>query len=268
MFKVCKVIPKAFSKPNKPADGFKKHALGKEYQRILYPYNLFLKLFFSSKYIIRGNQISPIGKGIIFLQCLACFYIVAVSIYIVTLSDIFFFIPNGNISIVRFISIFLPTTRCINFIINFILNIWNRHNNVLFIVLMQNIHENVKPTKMRRFIILNWIFVSILVLIIALAFILVSRFVQYHDNLKTVCEIIMVCFEIDFIYSIRVLVLLSKYVEHWIKNVDVMSEDRVNSDEVYCKKLFATYVKILEAFDVYKVLYEVLVSLILRNNVT
>ncbi|KAF9800093.1 hypothetical protein SFRURICE_016970 [Spodoptera frugiperda] len=255
---ICKVIPKAFSKPNEPANGFQKHVLGKEYQRILYPYNLFLTLFFSSKYFIRGNQISPIGNCTIFLQSLACFYIVAVSIYILTLSDIFFFIPNGNISIVRFISIFLPTTRCINFIINFILNIRNRHNNVLFIVLMQNIHENVKPIKMRRFIILNWIFVSILVLIIALAFILVSRFVQYHDNLKTVCEIIMVCFEIDFIYSIRVLVLLSKYVEHWIKNVDLMSEDRVDSDEVYCKKLFATYVKILEAFDVYKVLYRVI----------
>ncbi|KAF9406766.1 hypothetical protein HW555_012974 [Spodoptera exigua] len=58
--------------------------------------------------------------------------------------------------------------------------------------------------------------------------------------------------------NIRILILLNKYVGHWIKEIGLMSNDR-EDDEVYCKKKFATYQNILEAFNVYKVLYEVLV---------
>ncbi|KAH9644387.1 hypothetical protein HF086_006415 [Spodoptera exigua] len=125
---------------------------------------------------------------------------------------------------------------------------------------MQSIHEDIKPTGVHYFIVLNWVVVTIFILIVASAFILVGICVRYYDNFKTVCEILMISFEVDFIYSIRILILLNKYVGHWIKEIGLMSNDR-EDDEVYCKKKFATYQNILEAFNVYKVLYEVLVSL-------
>ena len=215
---------------------------------------------FSSKYRIYDNLITP-SKTKFFVPRFICVcFIIAATIYRVYHKDILHFLNDDNSLVVLFLSFFLPTSRCITFVTTFVLNIVYTYNNVLLIVWIQIIHDNIDISKtLRSFISWNWILVSIVLTITIISFIIFGATSHYFSILNSLVEAIFISFEIDYIYAVRILILLIEYLDEWIKKVNMMNDEQENN-ETYCSNLFLTYQNILNAFDEYKKVSQVLVS--------
>lgn len=223
---------------------------------MIYPFNILLTLCFSSKYRIHNNCISPSEGKFLVPRFVCVCLMVAATIYRVYRQDIHLFLDDDNGLVVLFLSFFLPISRCLTFVITFVLNIVYSHNNVLLVVLIQRIHVNIDISKsIRSFILWNWILVSTVCSVTMIAFITLGATAHFFDVLNCIVEAIFISFEIDYIYAVRVLILLIKYLDGWIKNVHMMHEN----NESHCLKLFVTYQNILKAFDEYKTVSQVLV---------
>lgn len=256
MFKVCKEIPRAY--PN-PKEVLLNNRLDEEIQRILFPFNFFLTLFSCPKYSIRDNYITPNGNKILIFQLFGICFVTAITIDLLGLTNLATFLPSGNAFIIKLISIFLNLTRWFNFISNAILNIKNSLDNVCLIIMIQSIYKSVKVTGVFSFTVVNWIIVTIPIFIMVSASMSVAIIFSVIPNFfHNACTYILISYEIDFLYNTRILHLLCKYIDHWIKKIDMMTNDR-EDDEAYCLKLFETYQNILKAYEMYKKLYEVVV---------
>lgn len=239
---------------------FLNNSLETDVQRIFYPFNYIMSLFLSSRFNLQPNSVRPISRKSLILRSLVVGFMIIATAYRIHLKDISRFGHNiENISIVLLVSYFLIISRCMDYVCMFILNIVHRYNNVVLIVIIQSIHKSIHFNGIRSFIFWNWVLVVASTVFNVLAFILFGVICHFVD-LFCVCELVIICFDVDFLYTIRVLVLMIKYLNGWIENFRMLHFHSGN-DEMYCKKMFNVYCKILKVFDLYKSIFQVLVSI-------
>ncbi|PZC77057.1 hypothetical protein B5X24_HaOG200706 [Helicoverpa armigera] len=230
--------------------------LDKDVQRILFPFNFFLTMFLSSKYCIRDNYITPSKRKYYVFGLFGICIITAANVH-----QMYGQIANMDLNKRGLlILIFLHVTQIFNFALSIVLNIIDCHKNVLLIVIIQAIHRSFDFSKSIR----NLVFYSWMILLIGLCINVYTiaygyAILQSWHILSFIHDVLMVVLDIDLIYKIRLLILLTTYLNEWIKNI-CLKKDDWQQDQANCVNLFATYQNILKAYDVSNELSEIIVS--------
>lgn len=73
-----------------------------------------------------------------------------------------------------------------------------------------------------------------------------------------ICDLMYTALDLNLVYTIRVMQLFTKYLDEWRKYIVMMNDEHENDE--YCNQLFKTYRNILEAYKLYKTIFQVLVS--------
>lgn len=235
--------------------------LHKDVQRMFYPFDVLLTLLFSAKYRIKNNCITTTKRKFCVLKILSIVFVVGGTFERVYRKDINRFTNDDDTATMSFLGFIIPVTRCLSYLINFLLNVVYRYKNIYLLLLIQKIHKNVDFVKnVRSFIIWNWILLATIVAVNLFGFIIFAASYNYFDLFKCLIELIFISFDIDFVYGVRILILLSMYLERWIQKVRLMNDGKEN-DKIYYKRLLETYQYVLKAYDVYKTLFQIMVSL-------
>lgn len=229
---------------------------------MIFPLHCPLLLLFTSKYRIQDNFITPNGKIRNILSFISVTYMLLISVYYmyfdeadVSYISIHSDVINSFITFFSFISIFIAVLMI------FVLNIVHANNNILFIVLIQTIHKSIDISKqIRSYIIGNWI--SAFIGFGVNCFILFGSQEASPYSLSYWLQItrnyMLTKVDIDCVYAIRVLVLLTNYLNEWIGKILKVNDEQENNAS--CVKLQNIYVHILEAYKLYTTSFKVLVS--------
>lgn len=238
------------------ADNF----VDKDVQSMLLPLNLMQQLYFCPKYRIRGNFILPnnlfsriisLCGTVIFLSFL--FYRFFSRIFIKSRSE-FYKIDFDGITCFDFI--FSST----GFLINFFAVIFQTDKNVVFVSKFLYIHKFLNnKTAFKHFIIGNWLSV-ILTLAFGIIFVVIVNLGLKLPSHNLICGLILINADTNTVYAIRIIMLLKNKVHLW--NIQGLSfQSFENRDKVdYCTKLYQVYIYILDCYDIYKVVFQKMVS--------
>ncbi|PZC77055.1 hypothetical protein B5X24_HaOG200704, partial [Helicoverpa armigera] len=251
--------------PSSQPVALSKNRLNKEVYRIIYPFHLIFLVLCSSKYTVKYNFILKDGvlrKIVSFLS--VCFVVIVSSCYMF-LEKYTAYINNvQSIKIIFFIFHGVLILYCIANIMLFSMNIALSKQNIELILKIQLVHTNIDFSKSsKNFIIWNWIYL-IIFLVIDLA-ISSSYYVTYYeqdvvDALGYLCNYLFAVFDMNVIYACRLITLLRKYLNKWSKVILKLS-DGVNNRN--CGQLFEIYDNIIRAFQLYKTVFQVVVSSLL-----
>ena len=248
--------------------------IDKEIRELVRSFNFPLGILLSSKYKIRNNHIYPFqNKCFFFLSFCRMLFFNSMCFYRMysTLSTNVFAKFVNSVSAQDFTLIFVlilfTLQHSFSFTMLFILDVVHSNNNVSFILNIQTIHKKIDFRKsFPTYIIWNWI--SIFITITAD----ISVFTTFYSSFSYMSAVVdflimftdwsFFAFDINLMIATRVIVLLRKYIEEWIGDVQKMNDNH-DIDELYCHKMFETYQDILETYNLYKTLFHILVSLCL-----
>ena len=230
--------------------------IDKDIQEMLRPINLMLSLFLSSKYSIKDNYITP--KGNIFY--IATFFLLA-CIYGYTVHRLFFgeledTMGINNSEIVNIMFGFFFLFFCVGFTLIFILNFVHRDINISIILLIQRIYNGVEFSgSLKKVTRWNWICIIVSVCIDIFLQFLYSGLYDDFFTLDVIISILFATLDINLVYGILLIILLRKYIEKWIE--DVLAAN--GCEEKKYIAFFDVYQNILEAFHLYKKIFQLLV---------
>lgn len=237
--------------------------LEKDIQRLALSYNLPLNLLLFSKYNLRINHISPNGKTYNIFAFCVMLLMNALYIYRTFILEI----SNKNLTFLesglfQIFAIFYGTTVMSGFMMMFILDLVHRDNNVLLILKIQTIHRSIDFSKdIQCYIGRNWIStVAIICANIITNAVFYGSFEMLDIGviLDLVSDIMWVAVDINYVIVIRIIILLKKYLDKWIKMVLITNAEYDNDER--SRKLFRMYQNILEAYNLYTKIFHVLVS--------
>ncbi|KAH9640154.1 hypothetical protein HF086_018396 [Spodoptera exigua] len=238
--------------------------LEKEIQGLVYSFNFALKIFCASKYSVRNNRLYPRGnKYQFFAFCFTVFmgFICTYRMFTIDITD-----PNMSESendTVNLLSVLYYFLYTIGFTLMFILDSIHKQDNVFFFIEIQAIHLSVDFSKnMRSYIIFNWIYLFMIMFIDIYMY--GSFFILYENStwLETLsdffCDAAFIIFDVNYVISIRIIILLKAYLDQWIREISIKDEQE---NEGRYLKLFGSYQHILKAYNLYKKIYRVLVTI-------
>ena len=237
---------------NCPVKFFRNNKLDKDVQIIVQPFNIILSVFLTSKYKIRNSYITPCEKKYPILLFFIISLFNVLNIYHI------FFNESGSFfdtSIESTIFVCLETKYYLSYILLIICNIGHSHSNVSLILKIQDIHRSVDISNgLPSYLRWNWI---------SLFTVLCSLFLRaiYFSAIKnTICfvevsrDLLILQYNLNLVYGIRLTKLLSMYLKGWIKHI----QNYRNEDN--CDQFFKTYKSILETFKLYTKCFRLLVS--------
>ncbi|KAF9800119.1 hypothetical protein SFRURICE_016996 [Spodoptera frugiperda] len=231
-------------------------------QKFVYPFNAVLTLVFCSKYSICKDNITPRGIKYCIYIFLGIFSAITVTSIRMSLMIAYYYKTNETQDpLIIFLTIYLPGLNLASFITACITNITNGKRNVLLIKMIQNINADVAFGEIRSFIIWSWVSLMMVICVETAVYISGSSYLGFISILGGYSEIIFSMIDVDFVYTIRLQLLLTKYLEKWILKVQFATFEGVNEDS-YFKKIFETYTNILKAYDLFNTVSKSLVSLI------
>ena len=263
--KIMKILLKKKMKPNLSlVEVLLSNRLEKDVQRMFYPLHSLLFLLFSSKYTIKDNYITPNGKIRTMMSLFSLCYILVICVYSVFLNqsneDYKITHSDNTVLFTVFISYIFFVT---GMIITFVLNIIHSKNNILLVETIQIIHKSIDFSKsVRSYIIWNWVSVCTFFGVNIFIFIIYHVESQFnvYDWPVLIRNYMLIKLDMDCVYAIRVMVLLTKYLNEWITTILKLSNDQPKNN-THCIKLFETYHNILQAYNVYKRIFQVLVGI-------
>lgn len=236
------------------------------FQAMMRPLNLMQYIFFLPKYTIRDNFITPVGfleKGALIFGLL--FY------------TIFFIIHTYNTAVLKsdlelqsqllYTMYFNLFTYLIGFITNFTSQYFLSKLNVQIILLLQNINR-IKfnnGDKMKQCTRQNWIyFYGFFTFIIAYRLYIVVSF-STEIILETIAIIAIMSFDMNIIHASQIQLFIQKEIDMWCFEMEydarTYSMGGLHVDKkYYYRKMVKIYVDILKAYDIYKKVYQALVS--------
>lgn len=240
--------------------------IDKDVQRIVFSLNSTLSLFLISKYSVKNDLIYPSGR-ISRLLSFCCISFIIIScvyrMFFLNIRDI-----NINMSTTEkdFLSLFTTVyfiIVIIGFTATFILNIVHKDRNVLLVLMIQSLYKSIDFSKsITRFVVWNWI--SIITVIASNTFInalyfSISNFTDVVDSiLEIIFNVLYIGLEVNLVISVRIIILLRKYLQKWIQEVLMMSIEHENEER--CLKLLQIYQSILKTYNLYKIIFQILVS--------
>lgn len=233
-------------------------------EKIAFSLNFPLNLFLTSKYYLRKSHIEPNGiKYRVFAFCLLIF---TISLYLCKI----FAVNDLKVKKTQFkFDLYSPSfiIHCIMFIVGFttifILDIVHKDNIVLLILKIQTIHRNIDYRKsIRSYIIWNWISTTTMIgnhiLFSNLNFDPTYSFDLSYIR-DEICDLLCIGFDDNIIISIRLIILLRRYLENWKEEVFMINVENVNDDK-WLQLFNIIFKNILEAYSLYKKIFQVLVS--------
>ncbi|KAF9800120.1 hypothetical protein SFRURICE_016997 [Spodoptera frugiperda] len=234
-----------------------KNRIDKDIQKFVYPFNAVLTIVFCSKYTIRNDNIAPrVGKYCIIrlIGIIIALGLTGFRMYKILDS---FNVKNSNDRIILFLSICLLALNVASFITTSIVNFMHGQDNALLIKIIQSIHKDVTFRSFNSSIIWNWITLTTIVFVDIFLYILKGTTISNLDTINSLSEIFFCIIDIDFVYTVRLQLLLVKYLKEWIDKV--RSVDVVVDEDSYYTKMYETYKNILKAYGVFKKVSECLV---------
>lgn len=239
--------------------------LEKEFNEIAISYNDVLKLFLFSKYHVQNNHIYPKENNFqtllsfcrtVFLVSMCIYRVVTAGVYSVRLEQ------NSYTFMFLLVIILFSIVHTFCFIMMFVLDIVHKYNNVDLILKIQAIYKNINFSEnIRTYIIWNWI--SVLITISANIFLFGTFYLLRTDInaleriLDLFCDITYIAYDINLIVAVRIIIFLRKNLDDWTKSIN--NEHHENNEK--CLKLLEIYENILEAYNLYKNIFKILVSL-------
>ena len=259
MLHKLKIIPKPLIQV------LQNNELEKDVQRITQSFNFALNLFLSSKYYVKSNHIYPRGYKYLLLSFCYTLIMVVLCVYRVVTVDI------TDARMRRFDNVFLHClslcyfiTYATYFTIMLILDLINNNNTVFLFLSIQTIYKCIDFSKrIQSFIIWNWISMFIIIctdMSIYIVFFVWFSEMSFHEIIvELICDIMIISFDVNYVITIRLIILLKNYLDEWIKNVTIVLNETQESNEK-CVKLLGTYQNIMKAYNLYKTNFHVLVS--------
>ncbi|CAH0690326.1 unnamed protein product [Spodoptera exigua] len=219
------------------------------------PFNLIFTLFVSSKFKIRNRYIFPCDK---IYQIVI--FIVNIFFFTWSLCNVISFMLNDNVKygdkIYCLSIIFSSAFYFIDYLILIINNIFYSHTNIALIMKIQDITRAININKSFRSYI-NWNFISLFISL-AISLLTIIWFLNFYISFADVSiDIMIVVFDVNLIYGIRILVLFNKYFDVWIESVYKMDNQQNNEED--CNKLVKLYRDILEAYKLFTAIFTVLI---------
>ena len=241
-----------------------KNRIGKQVQKIVHSFNFALHLFCSSKYYVQNNHIYPRGKKYLLLSFCCMFLMNVLYLYVafsIDATDLNMKQTENNM--ISVLGSFCYFIQAFCFTMLYILDIVHRYNNIFFILEIQNIHEDIYAKKsMQSYIIWNWVslltFISLDIYIHIIYFMYRINLPFTTVSLQFFCDIMSIIFDVNYIIAIRFIILLKKYLDQWI--LEILASDVEENNNEHCQKLLKVYQNILKGFEMYKRIFQILVS--------
>ncbi|PZC79306.1 hypothetical protein B5X24_HaOG201003 [Helicoverpa armigera] len=240
----------------------RENVVEKYLQRIFQPLDIMQAIFLSTKYKIRDNIITPIGRIYSFISISGEFGLMIVYYFLYIHTDIWTDNINHFIfGVVDFILYFCGV------LLNPLVNVIQKLNNVLLVLKLQNIHRvlNMNENYFKHIIISNWIF-SFTVSNFQLLWLCGYYYAFYNigvDNILTVY--ICIRFDMNVVYATRTIKLLCKSLEKWTEDL-WRSGYFEDSDDQYWDRMFEAFLDTIKAFHIIETIYQQTVGFLNSNH--
>lgn len=255
MGKVTLLVESSEEKKNKKLD--------KDIKKIFdYPI-LNINPYMILKFNIKNNRISPAKRRYDIISFFFTFITNALCIYRLFTVD-FTTVATSTVN-----KLVVVPARCYPMItifaltVTFILSFVHKHNIVSFILKIETLNRSINIKKdIKPFVIWNRIYIAmVFIMNIFILGVFYSTFAYLGTNdriLDCFNDVVCILTDINSIMSIRMIVLLRKYVDEWVKMLMELKQERENYEK--CISLFETYEDILAAHDLYKTIFQTVVS--------
>ena len=172
-------------------------------------------LTFCPKYSIKNNCLTPNSLTSNFISLLATLSMTSMFAFRMYM----FYLINIHVNMISlFISQLTCIIYCIGFFMNFIAGVLLTNHNITLVLTIQSVHRFLNnKIKFERFITWNWIsgFAIFSLYIIAVTYFSIMLNLPFQSIF---CIILVICFDINQIYAIRVMKLFHTKVGLWIDN--------------------------------------------------
>lgn len=232
-----------------------KNFVDKDVQKMLKPLNLMQSVSLCPKYKIKDDYITPNSRVSSFLSLCGTISYVSVFIY----RCVMLYLAEHDPRALYMSSFYDSAYNCIGFIMNFLLSIMYSDSNIMFILIVQDVHKFLNhESSFRRLIFGNWLFACFSFTFFTVFFTFFQFSLQMPWYYFSTC--ILAMFDLHVIYAIRLIRLLEIKVYLW--QIQALSAHELeNADpKEYNQKMFKTFSKILKCYELYKVCHRYPVS--------
>lgn len=241
--------------------------LDKDVQRIVCSFNVALGVFFNTKYNVQNHHIY--SNGIKYrMFSFSCMLIMNLScIYRIVATDIRDVNKNMSSTEEDFFSLFVTIYYIlfmVGFTLSFILDNVLKDHNVLLVLMIQSLNKSIDLSKgIMGVVVWNWISILTIIFIDSFTILLYYATCFYPNVIDMILDIavntLFFGLEINLAIGTRIIILLRNYLYEWIKEILNMNDDHENKEQ--CLKLLDVYQNIIKAYNLYKRIFQVLVSI-------
>ncbi|PZC77050.1 hypothetical protein B5X24_HaOG200699 [Helicoverpa armigera] len=239
-----------------------RNVIGKDAQAWLKPWNLMDALFICSKFKIKDNVISSNSLFYNIMSITSCLVLVLIYFYCI-FKDCFHIAWEGLLLAKYVHYCFEYLVYVIGVIIAYFFNIKNRHSNVVFALKIQRICEifKIHGKSLKSLIVLNWVLVIVLNSYqVFWVFFFYYAFSRYGFPIEElVPNYFNIQFDVNAVHTSRIMKLMWQTLRTWLEglqNVYIVEDEDV---EHYWRKIIAVYKEIIEAYDIFRKSFQVLV---------
>ncbi|KAF9800123.1 hypothetical protein SFRURICE_017000 [Spodoptera frugiperda] len=238
-----------------------RYQIQNDIQRIFYPINLAFTLLCASQYKIRNNVIIPIGIKNIFIWF--SLVIIILILFAFNMYRSYYNEEDAIFSILSFLRAFYVIYCFTGYSMIFVSKVVNRSNSCRLIMMLQYINYNINSQrKIDEIIICNWVY-AISTFTINIFAVSIFYALCGFDVINVMFDFSYINFDINIVHAICILMMLTKYLNEWIKSVAFLEDQDVLGSHIDFKIAFQTYDAIIQTYNLSKNLFEVLLSLML-----
>lgn len=226
-----------------------KNKVDKDVQRILFPFTLIRIVSMTPRYRIKDDIIQPntirsyiisFFGTLLFVLAFVFRYIKFLSIVIIGETPFMFFVTHLDILFYSMV-----------FIVNFLNGLLQTKNLIEFVLIFQGVHRFINSKRVSEsYIVWNWVCLSIECTLYFFIYPMMSIYVGMEFIMFAI-GCLLIIFDFNEIYAIRVLKLLETKIGLWSREV-LKGQDIESSGRDYNRKLFQAYVDILKCYDIHK----------------
>lgn len=227
------------------------NTLEKDLKSAVIPMHIMLIVFFCAKYTIWNHKITPNSIQYSIFSILAtltilgiCFYFMIGFSFTEHLTGFKYFQYLNKLYV--FILLFIGTS------LNCSINLIHRRSNVVLVLKIQNVFRNLKINEVfKGFICNNWICV-IFLNGFHITWVFYSSY-NYELNVISygisIMSYFFVSFDMTLLYAAKMMKLLTKSLNNWIKNVKMAKCIDNFENERYWNKMFEIYMEIMDIYE-------------------
>lgn len=235
----------------------KMRVIDKDLQLMLKPLNVIQALFLCAKYKIRDSIIitNNVHRN---LWSIASMLILTAFHFHSVYFNIKFKHPKQLSTFIQSLFLALGFVVGLKMVLNYYLTMKHRHENVMLLLKLQNVHRNIQIDG-RKYTKAN--FAAVVALNCFYFFWMLLQccaFKLYWWEYITIYSLLLL--DINVLYAARILNLLRRHLEIWIKKVNGSGNDGDSESETFWVKMFNSFVDCFDAYQLLKKIFEVIVS--------